>query len=138
MAKSLAKKPGEKKAASSKKAMPKWEKPTEELIEKFYASLPADSRVERRKMFGLPCAFVNGNMAVGMFAQLIMVRLNEKEREEWIKKGAKQFEPMPGRPMKEYIELPVGTVNNPEALKEVVQQSFNYVLKLKPKEKKKK
>ena len=119
--------------------MPKWEKPTEGLIEKFYASLPDDSRVERRKMFGLPCAFVNGNMSVGMFAQSIMVRLNEKERGDCIrKKGAKQFEPMPGRPMKEYIEVPEDVVNNQKTLKEVVQQSVNYVLGLKPKEKKKK
>ena len=91
MARSTAKKQEVKKPIPTRKpSVAKWEKPSDELIEKFYASLPDDNGVERKKMFGLPCAFVNGNMAVGMFAQSIMVRLNEKERVEWIsKKGAK-------------------------------------------------
>ena len=116
-----------------------WEKPTEELIAKFYAALPNDPRIERKKMFGYPCTFVNGNMAVGTHNQNIIARMGENERTEWInKKGAKLFEPMPGRAMKEYIVIPQAIVNDAKALKAAVQQSIDFVLGMKPKEKKKK
>lgn len=136
-------KPAVKKSSatsSSTIGKPKvWEKPTEELIEKFYAALPDDPRVERKKMFGYPAAFVNGNLTVSMHNQNIIARMGEKERSEWInKKGAKLFEPMPGRAMKEYIVIPQAIVNDDKALKAAVQQSVDFVLGLKPKEKKKK
>jgi TfoX/Sxy family transcriptional regulator of competence genes len=128
-----------KKAASKKAAMPKWEKPAEELAVKFYEALPKDEQVERKKMFGYPCAFVNGNMAVGMFGQDIFVRFDEAERNDRIKSArARPFEPMPGRPMKEYIVLPRTVVEDPAALKLALGQSVNYVHSLPPKEKKKK
>ena len=122
----------------TKPVMPAWEKPTSQLMELFYNALPEDNKVERKKMFGYPSAFVNGNMATGMYQQNIIARLDEKDRNDWItKKGAKQFEPMPGRPMKEYIVIPENIVNDAALLKKVLQQSITYVLTLKPKEKKK-
>ncbi len=54
-----------------------WEKPSETLIEHFGRWLPDDSNVERRKMFGCPCAFVNGNMFAGVHEQNLIVRLSE-------------------------------------------------------------
>lgn len=90
-------------------------------------------------MFGFPCAFVNGNMCVGIFNQDIMVRLSEADRKDWIEnKEAHLFEPIAGRPMKEYIQVPKPVLQNLMELKKLVQQSFNYVLTLEPKEKKKK
>ena len=127
-----------KVAATKKMSMPKWEKPAEDLIEKFHDSLPDDPRVERKKMFGFPSAFVNGNMAAGIFNQIIMVRLSEAERQEWMGKGATPFEPMPGRPMKEYIVLPQQVIEDAAALRNAVLQSINFVGTLKPKVKKKK
>ncbi|MFL5789760.1 MAG: TfoX/Sxy family protein [Flavisolibacter sp.] len=122
-----------------KSAMPAWEKSSEELIKKFYAALPEDNKVERKKLFGYPSAFVNGNMAAGMFRQHIIARLDEKERNEWVtKKGASIFEPMTGRAMKEYIVLPEEVVQQSVLLKNILQKAINYALLLKPKEKKKK
>jgi TfoX/Sxy family transcriptional regulator of competence genes len=136
MAKRIAKKSGSAKSKNT--AMPKREKPSDELIKKFYAALPDDKKVERKKLFGFPCAFVNGNMAFGLHNKNIIARLDEEQRNDWIKnKNAKLFEPMPGRPMKEYITLPKNVVDDPSSLSQILQLSFKYVLTLKPKEKKK-
>ncbi len=40
-----------------------WKKSSAKLIAAFDASLPVDPRVERRSMFGYPCAFTGGNMS---------------------------------------------------------------------------
>ncbi len=95
-----------------------WTKAPPELVELFYAALPEDPAVERRKMFGYPCAFVNGNMFTGVFAELIMVRLPDEQRAELLAiEGAAPFEPMAGRPMKEYVVLPESVLRNERALK---------------------
>ena len=39
-----------------------WVKSSESLIEAFHEALPDDDGIERRKMFGFPCAFANGKM----------------------------------------------------------------------------
>jgi TfoX/Sxy family transcriptional regulator of competence genes len=116
----------------------KWEKPGQALIETFHNSLPVDDRIDRKSMFGMPCAFVNGNMFCGVFLRGIMVRLSEDQREHWIReRKAKLFEPMPGRPMKEYIEPPPSVLQDPVQLGALVRESFQYALTLKPKQKKK-
>jgi hypothetical protein len=42
-----------------------WRKSPDALVEKFSQIVPPDPRVERRKMFGYPAAFVGGNMFIG-------------------------------------------------------------------------
>lgn len=58
-----------------------WQKSSPELIARFDACLPDDPLVERRQMFGYPCAFVNGNMFVGLHEQNLIMRLDEAGRE---------------------------------------------------------
>lgn len=41
-------------------------KPTPEAIAAFEESLPTNPEVVRKKMFGMPAAFVNGNMFFGV------------------------------------------------------------------------
>src|SRR5690242_9806307 len=112
----------------------KWEKPSEAIIQTFDAALPDDKRVEKRKMFGMPAAFVNGNMFCSVFQQDIMVKLSAVSIDNWIKnKKAKPFEPMPGRPMKEYIGVPKEIFSKPDELKKLFKESFDYAVTLKPK-----
>jgi hypothetical protein len=59
-----------------------WEKSPESLIEAFHEALPDDDRIERRKLFGFPCAFVNGNMFTGLHQRDMIVRLPEDARAE--------------------------------------------------------
>ena len=40
----------------------KWKKSPPELVATFDAAIAGKPGVERRQMFGYPCAFLNGNM----------------------------------------------------------------------------
>jgi TfoX/Sxy family transcriptional regulator of competence genes len=87
--------------------MPALKKSSPELIETFLGALPQDERVERRQMFGFPAVFVGGNMFAGLFEEHMVVRLSERDRETLRAiPGACVFEPMKGRPMKEYTVVP--------------------------------
>ena len=44
--------------------------------------------------------------------------------------AAKTFEPMPGRPMKEYVVVPDAVVTNPAKLRAWVDQAYAYAKKL--------
>lgn len=82
------------------------EKPTEKAIALFDAAFPEDSRAERKKMFGMPAAFVGGNMFYGVFTNGVVMRVGEGRRDELsAHDGVQPFEPMPGRPWKEYIHV---------------------------------
>jgi TfoX/Sxy family transcriptional regulator of competence genes len=115
----------------------KWEKSPESLIQLFGRILPEDPAVERRRMFGYPCAFVRGNMFAGLFAKEMFVRLAEEERRMMIAgQGAKPLEPMPGRAMKEYVVIPPGIMSREAALKDLVARSLTFAKSLAPKGKK--
>jgi len=53
----------------------KWRKSLTQLVDLFVAVLPDQPNVERRQMFGYPCAFVNGNMFTGLHQGSLIVRL---------------------------------------------------------------
>lgn len=114
-----------------------WKKSSEDLIERFYAALPDDHRVERRKMFGYPCAFVNGNMFTGLHQDDMIVRLPEARRAELLEReGARPFEPMKGRVMKEYVALPPDVIAESTAMAARVMEAFEFAAAMAPKEKK--
>ena len=83
-----------------------WRKSPPELERAFDGALPHGDRVERRKMFGYPAALVNGNMFAGLHQDDVLVRLPEAERKALLASGGRNFEPMPGRVMKNYLLLP--------------------------------
>jgi TfoX/Sxy family transcriptional regulator of competence genes len=84
-----------------------WEKSPQWLLDLFAASLPDDPRIERRKMFGMPVGFVNGNLFAGVFQDQIFVRLAPQERAALeAEHGPLPFEPLPGRSSKTYMRLP--------------------------------
>lgn len=103
----------------------KWEKPSDSLIKAFDEALPKTTRVEKRKMFGMPAAFVNGNMFAGLHNQNILLRLPEKDRATLLKSGWAQFEPMAGRPMKEYLASPADI--KAAELKKWLNASYDFV-----------
>lgn len=82
-----------------------WAKTPDSLKAAFETLLPADPRVERRKMFGLPCAFVNGNMFAGVHESSLILRLGEADRDAARREiGARDFAPM-GRLMRAYVAV---------------------------------
>ena len=84
--------------------MPKADPTIAALFERL---LPTDERIVIRPMFGHKAAFVKGNMFTGTFGTHVFVRLDEPSRAELLPVGdARPFEPMKGRPMTEYVQLP--------------------------------
>ena len=82
-------------------------------------------------MFGNEAAFANGNLFFGVYGDHLFVRLPEEEGKELLKhEGAGPFEPMPGRAMKGYYNVPKQWVDRPELMTEWVGRSLDWTLKL--------
>lgn len=114
-----------------------WTKPSPELVEQFDRALSAYPLAERRQMFGMPAAFLNGNMFAGLHEERMVVRLTpDRLREAFETSGAAPFEPMPGRPMREYAVVPPSAVTDPAELDRWLGMSFEYAASLEPKTKK--
>ena len=113
--------------------MSPWRKPDPELVDRFHAAVAGIEGVELRKMFGFPAAFVAGNMAAGLHQDTVMVRLPEDERTARLADGWSVFEPMPGRPMREYVALPPDVVADVEATHGWIERAAAYARTLPPK-----
>src|SRR6266699_5500806 len=110
-----------------------WRKSPQELIDLFASVIP-DSPAVQRKMFGYPAGFINGNMFMSLFQEDMILRLPERLREEFLKSdGAKIFEPMPGRPMHEYVAVPPHVMTDKKKLASWVSRALDYGASLKPK-----
>ena len=117
--------------------MKKWKPAPREAVSAFEAATSGLAGVEPRKMFGYSCVFANGNMFSGLHEAGMVLRLPDEQRAEFLRlKGAEQFEPMPGRVMREYVVVPKMLLNAPEKLRAWVQKSLAYVSSLPAKPKK--
>jgi len=125
--------------AAKKKAskMPKFRPAPEKIVSLFNAVVEGLPDAEPRKMFGYPCAFVNGQMFVGVFYDKLMLRLSNEDRARFLKlPGAKLFEPVPGRAMREYVELTPAILDSRADLKRWLKRGLAYARSLPPKVKK--
>lgn len=112
--------------------MPRPDEPTKE---RFRAMLPPDPRVQMRPMFGQLAGFVNGHMFTGLYGNDLFVRLPEEERTALLREeGATLFEPMLGRPMREYVVLPAAWQAEPERMQPWVERSLAFAAALPAKE----
>lgn len=104
-----------------------------ELVATFDDVMPGPPAT-KRKMFGFPAGFVNGNMFMGLFEESMILRLPPELREELIQlHGAKPFAPMAGRVMKEYVALPESLVRDREKLSAWVARALVHGESLEPK-----
>jgi hypothetical protein len=111
-------------------------KPSPPTVALFHQVLPEDARVERKQMFGMPCAFVGGNMFFGTFGDSLVARLGpEASAARSAEPGWRIFEPMPGRPWKEYAQVLLSEVSE-EELRLSAQAALDWTAALEPKEKK--
>jgi TfoX/Sxy family transcriptional regulator of competence genes len=111
-------------------ALMKFTKPPQDMVDTFEAIVPK-SGAEPRKMFGYPAAFVNGNMFMGLFQDKMMLRLGDDARHELLTlDGAAIFEPMPGRPMREYVVVPRSLLSNRSELSSWISRSLKYAASL--------
>ncbi len=117
--------------------MKKWKPAPAKAVAAFEAVTSGLAGVEPRKMFGYSCVFAKGNMFAGLHEAGMVLRLPEGQRTEFLRlKGAEQFEPMPGRVMREYVVVPAALLNDADQLREWVEKSFAYVSSLPGKTKK--
>jgi TfoX/Sxy family transcriptional regulator of competence genes len=106
-------------------------------VERFHEAVAGIEGVEVRKMFGYPAAFIGGNLTAGLYQESVMVRLPEGERQDRLADGWLPFEPMPGRPMREYLTLPLDVAGDVAAMRRWVERAAAFVRTLPPKAPKK-
>jgi TfoX/Sxy family transcriptional regulator of competence genes len=112
-----------------------WKKSSPELVRTFETVLPGPP-AEPRQMFGFPCAFVNGNMFMGLHEERMILRLGDEDRQRMLRvRGATLFEPTQGKPMKEYVVVPLSVLGDEAALRGWVNQSLGYATSLPQKKK---
>ncbi|MFZ2649700.1 MAG: TfoX/Sxy family protein [Burkholderiaceae bacterium] len=95
-----------------------WKKVPPELIARFDAALPQAADVQRRQMFGCPCAFVNGNMFAGLHEDRLMVRVPDE--------AAAHPAVIMGRTMKEYALLSNAVALNANAMSAWIERGYRF------------
>jgi TfoX/Sxy family transcriptional regulator of competence genes len=104
-----------------------WTKSPQSLIDLFEKSVPSGTSVSRRKMFGYPAAFANGNLFIGLHQNDFIIRLSENDRARFSAEfGERRFEPIPGRPMREYVRLPDELMADPRRRASWINLSLRY------------
>ena len=114
-----------------------WRKSSPELVDRFHEAVAGIDGVEVRKMFGYPAAFIAGNLTAGLHQENVMMRLPDAERERRIAEGWSLFEPMPGRPMREYVAMPPEVAADVDAMRRWIKRAAAHVRTLPPKAPKK-
>jgi TfoX/Sxy family transcriptional regulator of competence genes len=123
----------------SQPGMPKWQAAPAGLVRTFDELVQPLPGVERRKMFGYPCAFFQGQMFAGLFADSMFLRLAEEDRARFLAlEGAGPFTPMAGRPMREYVVIPPAMLEDPSVIAPWLDRALSYAASLPAKEPKKK
>jgi len=117
----------------------KWKKVSPEMSEILQEAL-AGYACEKRPMFGCPAYFVNNNMFAGVHQDVIILRLSPADREA-IQKASDEivpFEPMEGRPMREYVAVPEPFASDKREFAAWVDRAYEFARSLPPKVKKEK
>jgi len=126
--------------------MPKTKKPDRKLppvpndmIRLFEKAIESVPGAQVRKMFGYPAAFVNGHMIAGLYDDYMVVRLPKDDLDAFFKlANTRTFEPMPGRPMREYGVVPPSLLKSESELVAWLGKAFDYAKSLPAKPPKKK
>ena len=104
-----------------------WKRVPAELAERFLAALPDETDVQRRQMFGCPCAFVNGNMFTGLHEDRLLVRVPDE--------AARRPAVIMGRTMKQYALFADALTLAPEAMAQWIRRAYDATRQLPPKSK---
>lgn len=112
-----------------------WKKAPPELVTLIDSALEG-FQAHRRVMFGYPAYFVNRNMFAGLYEDSLIMRLSPQDKATLLSTfdEASQFEPMPGRPMKEYVALTESLYSDRSTTDEWLRRSYEYARSLPPKE----
>ncbi|WP_280153704.1 TfoX/Sxy family protein [Piscinibacter sp. XHJ-5] len=116
-----------------------WQASPPALIARFGELVPHDPRIERRKMFGYPAAFVNGHLFASLYRAGLVLKLPAADRALLQSGGhARPFEPMPGRVMGEFVLIPGNTLPHGPVMTAWMTRALEHVASLPPKAPRKK
>ena len=119
------------------RTMPKWKPAPDALTARFAKALEQVDGAEPKKMFGYLAGFTGGRMFAGIYQDSIVFKLAEADRAKFLKTfDAVPFEPMPGRVMGEYVQVPGAAIG--KDLPKWLGRAQAYVATLPAKKKKKK
>lgn len=110
---------------SARPAAGAWKHVPAELAERFLAALPDEADVQRRQMFGCPCAFVNGNMFAGLHEDRLLVRLPDE--------AARRPAVIMGRTMKQYALFADALTLAPKPMAQWIRRAYDATRQLPPK-----
>jgi TfoX/Sxy family transcriptional regulator of competence genes len=111
-----------------------WKGSPARLVRAFDDAVQPLRGVERRKMFGYPAIFVNGNMVAGLVRSAMILRLGETERARFLElPGAKPFIAMKGRVMKQWAIVPPAMLESGSVLKPWLRKALAHGRSLPPK-----
>ena len=102
----------------------KMPKPSEKAKAAFTSLVPGDPSITLKPMFGNLAAFVNGNMATGLFGEDLFVRLPDDEAAHVKRDGGRPFEPVPGHAMSGYVMVPATWQKNPDSVRAWVNRAL--------------
>jgi TfoX/Sxy family transcriptional regulator of competence genes len=118
--------------------MADWAKKDEALIERIDGLL-ATAPVRRKNMFGTAAWFLDSNdtMFAGAWGEGVMVRIGEQRTKQLLESGdAEPFDPMGGKPMREYVLLNSERIAEDNDLLDWLDQASEFTSLLPPKHKK--
>lgn len=105
----------------------------EKLADRIRARLSDRPRVDEREMFGGIAFMINGNMAVGVSGDALMVRVGKDAHENALSRvGARTFD-MGARPMMGWINVSPDGLTTEEELASWVDQGVGFAEGLPPK-----
>jgi hypothetical protein len=105
----------------------KWKKSSAAVVKLFDELCPPT--VDRKKMFGYPCAFAGGTFAFGLHEDNMVFRLGDDEVAELVKAGGAPFSPMPGRTMSGWGMIGDATTAKPALISKWIGKSITHALK---------
>jgi TfoX/Sxy family transcriptional regulator of competence genes len=103
------------------------------LADRVRESISARPNVSERKMFGGIAFMVDGNMAVGVSGDELMVRLDPADSDQALTEDGVRVFDMTGRPMKGWILVAAERTSDEAGLSEWVDAGAEYAASLPPK-----
>lgn len=121
-------------AVGKRKESATWQPSPPALVRTFEEAVQSLSGAERRKMFGYPAIFANGNMFAGLMRDSMVLRLREEDRRQFLElPGATPFVAMAGRVMKQWVVVPPAMLQSKPQLQAWLGKALAHARSLPPK-----
>ena len=102
----------------------------EALAERIRQGLARKRGITEKKLFGCWCFLLHGNVCVGVWKQSLIARLDSDDYDDALKEPfVKEFD-ITGRPMRGWVLVEPGGIEENEQLKEWIGRAVKFVGKL--------